>query len=148
MNSRTFLKELLYQLLVAVVTVIVYPLVFVVMMEQTNGFGEAYMFGLVFAAPVFLTLGVLLSTVIEQAKAHWLSEASSGGRYLVSLLLYVLAGAAAMYVYLTTILINLELHRGGDVVNFLAIGAGSAILMYHIGLALIYICRKISRAEM
>jgi hypothetical protein len=138
--KRTFGKELLYQLLVASLTAITFPLLISVIAMPEAGLVQSYLFFLVLSAPVFYTGGVVCSAVIEWIKQHRLPTIRPGSTasYLFSLVAYGVVGAAVMHLYLATVLGNLQIHTSRDVYGLLLIGAGASLYMYHVSLALQY----------
>jgi len=124
--AKTFGKQLLFQLFAAAATVLTLPIFFALLAMKNTSFFEAYLFYLVLSSPVIFFLGSPISAAIRTANRS----------YLVNLIAYALAGAAAMYAYLATVLSGFQLHTSGGVGSFLAIGAGSALYMYHVSLAL------------
>ncbi|TLS49182.1 hypothetical protein FE782_26485 [Paenibacillus antri] len=124
--KRSFGKTLLFELLAAVVSALTASVALALLSMQNTGFPQAYFFYLVITAPAFLALGAPIAAVIRTA----------GRPYAVNLLAFALAGAAAMYAYLATVLNGLQVHTSSDLGTFLAIGAGASLYMYHISLAL------------
>jgi cation transport ATPase len=124
--KRSFGKTLLFELLAAALSTLTMSVAFALLAMENTNFLQAYVFYLVLTAPAFLALGAPISAVIRTA----------GRSYGVNLLAYAVAGAAAMYAYLATVLNGLQVHTSRDVGTFLVIGAVSALCMYHISIAL------------
>jgi hypothetical protein len=144
--KRTFGKELLYQLAIASLTSITFPLLISIIVMPEAGLVQSYLFFLVLSAPVFYTGGVICSAVIEWIKQHRLPSIRPGSAasYFFSIMVYALVGAALMYLYLATVLANLQIHTSGDVYGLLAIGAGAGLYMYHVSIALQYVKSPLS----
>jgi len=132
----TFGRELLHQFVVALIATATFPALLTLAATGGAWTNASYGFHLAMSAPVFLTGGVLASVAIEQAKSRLLQGVGTGAAYAASLLLYALAGSVLTYVYLATLLRNLQIHASPDVYGLLAIGAGAALYVYHVSLAL------------
>lgn len=124
--KRSFGKTLLFEILAGALSALLLSVAFALLAMENVEFVQGYFFYLILTAPAFLVLGPPISAVIRTA----------GRSYGVNLLLYAVAGAAAMYAYLATVLNGLQVHTSRDVGTFLVIGAVSALCMYHISLAL------------
>ncbi len=124
--ERSFGKTLLFEIMAGALSALLLSVAFALLSMQNIEFLQAYFFYLVLTAPAFLVLGPPISAAIRMA----------GRSYGVNLLAYALAGAAAMYAYLATVLNGLQVHASRDAGTFLAIGAVAALCMYHISLAL------------
>ena len=124
--KRSFGKTLLFEILAGALSALLLSVAFALLATQNTEFLQAYFFYLVLTAPAFLVLGPPISAAIRMAERS----------YGVTLLAYAVAGAAAMYAYLATVLNGLQVHTSRDVGTFLLIGAVCALCMYHISLAL------------
>lgn len=133
-TKRTFGKEWLHQLKPAAAAAITAPVWLALPSLANASFPQAYFFCLVLAAPVYMTIGALLAALIEWSKRK--SGLRGAAAYAVSILAYAAAGAAGMYAYLATVLAGLQIHVSPNVFGMLAIGAGAALYMYHLSLAM------------
>ena len=139
-SRRTFGKEWLFQLKAAGLAAITAPVPLAIPALANANFFQGYFFFFVLGAPVYLTFGAFLAALIEWAKRRFGIRGAAGAAF--SIAAFAAAGAAAMYAYLATVLNGLQLHTTPDVAGLLAIGAGCALYMYVLSLALAAVRRR------
>ncbi|HZG58187.1 hypothetical protein [Paenibacillus sp.] len=130
--KRTLGKEFGYQLAAAAFATATFPLLLVAANDVPTDFWAAYSFYFIFSALAYMTVGVLFAVAIERAADRW-SPGGGPWRYVASLIAYAAAGVLAMYVYLATLLRNLEIQPNA---SLFAVGALAALYMYHVAMGM------------